>query len=83
MKLIKEIIIDWLRQVLDYFDDRYVVREVYMDKIDFECELGNAAGCHLISADIEELTKRRRCLPTCGIVEVEVRYIKTVVEESE
>ena len=52
----------------------------YMDKIDFEEELGNAMGGVVVYPSIEELNELRECVSECGTVEVEVR-LKRVVDQ--
>lgn len=53
----------------------------YMCKVDFECELGGAAGGNKVYADIEDCRKYRKCTPQCGIVKVAVRCIEVVQPE--
>ncbi len=53
----------------------------YMDKTDFDYELGNAAGGNIVFGSVEDLKKNKRCAePECGIVEVEVRFRKVILE---
>ena len=53
----------------------------YMDKIDFECEIGLASGGNTIYPSIEDLKEHKKCVSECGIVKVEVKLIE-VIEES-
>lgn len=50
----------------------------YMDKIDFDCELGSACGETSIYPSVEDLKKHSPCVKNCGIVEVEVRLRKVI-----
>lgn len=53
----------------------------YMDKVDYEEELGNADGGNLVCPSVEDLCARRRCAKEyCGVVEVEVRLVRVVIE---
>lgn len=52
----------------------------YMCPIDFQWELGEAAGGTVIYASIEDLKKNHTCWEECGIIEVEVTNTKVVVE---
>lgn len=52
----------------------------YMCKVDFDEELGNAAGGNTVYPTIEDLREHRGCVKDCGIVEVEVT-LKRVVDE--
>ena len=53
----------------------------YMDKIDFECEIGLQSGGNTIYQSIEDLKEHKKCVSECGIVKVEVKLIE-VIEES-
>ncbi len=52
----------------------------YMDKIDFECEVGLADGGNVVYPSIENLKKNKKCVSQCGIVKVEVKLIEVVEE---
>lgn len=54
----------------------------YMCKTDFEYELGFASGGNRVFSSIEDLKEYLPCWEDCSIVEVEVNYVKTVVEEN-
>jgi len=56
---------------------------VYMCKVDFDHELGMAAGGTKTYASIEDLKESRPCVEGCGIVAVRVLYVKTIQEESD
>lgn len=45
----------------------------YMCLTDFECELGAAMGGNTVYPSIEDLRASRKCVESCGIVEVEVK----------
>lgn len=53
----------------------------YMCKTDFEYELGFAAGGTTVYSSIEDLRVNRKCVDSCGIVEVEV-ILRSVIQES-
>jgi len=54
----------------------------YMCKVDWDYEIGGASGGNRIYPSINDLRKCRKCVDSCGIVEVEVR-LKRVVQESD
>lgn len=62
---------------------RYAQRAVrgFMCKIDFEDELGAACGGNKIFPSVEDLKANKRCAESCGIVEVEVRFVRIVQPE--
>lgn len=53
----------------------------FMCQIDFEDELYRAAGGSRVYASIEDLKENHPCWESCGIVEVQVIYVKTIVEQ--
>lgn len=53
----------------------------YMCMIDFEDELGIAAGGNIVYPSIEDLKANHDCWESCGIVEVRVEYVRTIVEQ--
>jgi len=53
----------------------------YMDKIDFDCEVGGNPNGNIFFTSIEDLQRERTCSEFCGIVEIEIR-LKRVVQES-
>lgn len=55
----------------------------YMCLTDFECEIGAACGGNSVYPSVEDIRKHRRCVETCGIVEVEVRARRIVQEPKE
>lgn len=59
-------------------DDDFVIG--YMCLVDFECELGLAAGGNEVFASEADCRKSRSCVEGCGIVEVEVRARRIVHE---
>lgn len=54
----------------------------YMCMIDFEDELGRASGGNPVYPSIEDLKRHHDCWESCGIVEVEVRYVRTIAEQN-
>ena len=54
----------------------------YMCKVDYECELGAAAGGNVVYPIVEDLKERRRCVDECGIVKVAVSLVEVVQEEN-
>lgn len=54
----------------------------YMCMIDFEDELGAAAGGTPVYASVEDLKANHDCWESCGIVEVRVEYVRTIVEQN-
>ncbi len=61
-------------------DERVVIG--YMDKVDWDHELGRAIDGNKVYPSIEALKKHETCTDTCGIVEVEVR-LKRIIAESD
>lgn len=51
----------------------------YMDKTDFDHELGHTGSGNLVYPSIIDLQRQRKCWEECGIVEVEVRLVRVVV----
>lgn len=58
------------------------IDSVFMCKVDFENELGAAMGGVTIYPSIEDARKNRKCIDACGLVEVEVRLKRVVIEEN-
>ena len=56
------------------------VTGLYMCKVDFDYELGEAAGGNRIFSSLEDAKENLKCWKGCGIVEVKVTYVRTVVE---
>ena len=54
----------------------------YMCTIDFEDELGRASGGNIVYPSIKDLKEHHTCWEECGIVEVEVSFVKTIVEQN-
>lgn len=54
----------------------------YMDKVDFDYELGGAAGGNKVYPSITNLQGCQPCTESCGIVEVEVK-LRRVIRESD
>lgn len=52
----------------------------FMCKVDWECELGNASGGNTVFPSEADAKKHLKCWEGCGLVEVRVTYIRTVVE---
>lgn len=57
-------------------------RICYMDKVDFDHELGVAGGGNKLFASVKDLEEHKPCTWECGIVEVEVR-LRKVIRESD
>lgn len=53
-----------------------------MDKVDFDHELGEAAGGNRIYPSKEDLVRCQPCTAECGVVKVEVRLLKVIQEEN-
>lgn len=51
----------------------------YMCAIDFNDELGSASVTP-VYASIEDLKAMHDCWDSCGIVEVRIEYVRTIVE---
>jgi len=85
-KAIRVDVFDRLKQagliIPDDQDSRPVVTDLFMCKVDFECELGMAAGGNVVYGSVEELRERRKCVDACGIVEVECREVRVVQESN-
>ncbi len=56
-------------------------RTGYMDKVDFDEELGNASGGNRVYPSVENLQRQQPCSKECGIVKVEVKLLEVVVPE--
>ena len=54
--------------------------KLYMCKTDFEYDFGFAQGGNRVFASLEDAKHYLKCWESCGIVEVEVNYVSTVVE---
>ena len=50
----------------------------YMDKVDFDHELGCASGGNRVFPSQKDLERNRPCVDECGIVEVEVRLRRII-----
>ena len=55
--------------------------KVYTCGIDFQHEIGNAASGNTIYASVEDLKKHRPCWKGCGIVELDLKLSKWIVEQ--
>lgn len=53
----------------------------YMCMIDFDNELGRAAGGNPVYSSVEDLKENHDCWESCGIVKVRVEYLSTIVEQ--
>ena len=62
--------------------DKNGIIVVYMDKVDFDHELGAALGGNEVFPSIEDLKNNKPCTQQCGIVEVEIK-LKKVIRESD
>lgn len=52
----------------------------YMCKTDYEFELGQASGGNTVFPSVEDAKKNLKCWGSCGLVEVEVVYVKELTE---
>ena len=48
------------------------LRTGFMDRVDFEFEVGSALGGNSIYPSVEDLRKHHPCVRNCGVVEVEI-----------
>lgn len=53
----------------------------YMCMIDFDHELGAAAGGVKVYSSVEDLKQSHKAWESCGIVEVQVRYVKEIAPQ--
>lgn len=51
----------------------------YMCLTDFEFELGSASGGNSVYPSVSDIKAMRRCVASCGIVEVEVRFRRIIL----
>ena len=53
----------------------------YMDRTDFEYELGQASGGNIVYPNIEDLKEHKAgCINECGIVKVKVELVEVIEE---
>ena len=50
----------------------------YMDKVDFDHELGAASGGNKVYSSVDDLKHQKPCTKDCGIVKVEIRCVEVV-----
>lgn len=62
-------------------DDKGVVI-AYMDKVDWDYEVGGAAGGNKVYPSIDDLEICKPCVASCGMVEVELK-LRRVIKESD
>lgn len=62
-------------------DDNGVV-VAYMDKVDWDYEVGGASGGNKVYPSIDDLELCKPCVASCGIVEVELK-LRRIIEESD
>jgi len=55
----------------------------YMCMIDFEHELGRARGGSVVYPSVENLKENHAPWEECGIVEVKISFVRTVVEPAD
>lgn len=55
----------------------------YMCMIDFEHELGHASGGNEVYPSVDDLKRTHPSWEECGVVEVKVSYVRTVIEPTE
>jgi hypothetical protein len=75
--------IAYLRSIITSLSDvdRYHTTG-FMCKIDWECELGMAAGGTTVYPDLEDLKSHRVCVDRCGIVEVVTSLVRVIKDTS-
>jgi hypothetical protein len=54
---------------------------LFMCTVDFEDELGNAAGGNTVFPSLNDLKRNRSCWNSCGVVEVHVSFVREVVAQ--
>ncbi len=52
----------------------------YMCAVDWEWELGAASGGNTIYPSEKDAVRCRKCISGCGLVEVEVRFRRVILE---
>ena len=52
--------------------------EVYMCKVDWDYEIGNAAGGNKVFATAEDIKHNLNCVHECGIVKVKVTFVEVI-----
>jgi len=60
------------------YRDPKLPRVGYMCGTDFDHELGNASDGNTIYPSVDALKRHNKCVDECGVVEVEVRYKRTI-----
>ena len=55
----------------------------YMDKTDFDYELGNFVSGNKIYPSEKALRQDRKCIDECGIVKVKVSFVETIQDRSD
>lgn len=68
------------KQLWEYTEEK--PRYGFMCMVDYEHELGAAAGGNVIFPSIAETKEHRKCTDECGIVKVMVLRVATVQEEN-
>lgn len=61
--------------------NRYKVRYAYMDGVDFDHEVGEAAGGNTVYATPEDLLKYQSCATGCGIYRVRITKEKEILPQ--
>jgi hypothetical protein len=54
----------------------------YMDKVDFDYELGNNKRGNTVYPSIESLKEAKPCTTECGIIEVEIK-LRSIVKDTD
>lgn len=54
---------------------------VFMDKTDWDHEVGEAAGGNKVYASVDDLRESEKCVDECGIVEVEITLVRVIHED--
>lgn len=55
--------------------------KVFMCMVDYEVELGSAAGGASVYSSLEDLVENRPCVFDCGVMEVEITKVRVVPAE--
>jgi hypothetical protein len=56
--------------------------EVFMDGVDWQYEIAEAAGGNKVYASVEDLKENQRCWDSCGIVKCKITLVEWVEEQN-
>jgi hypothetical protein len=54
-------------------------RYAYMDKVDFEHELGEAVGGNTLYSSVKDLLNNQKCITECGVVKVKITIEEVIL----